>query len=347
MTRIHAVSRIGVLVLAAALGVAQAARAQDQESEFARLVAQFQRPYLSIGTLLQTVADFQLDRSMSGNNGFSVANFRLRLSGELDEGFGYFLQTNFAATPAILDAYLTYRPSSTVLLQAGQSKAPFSGEFLTPASTIDFVNRSQVVTALAPGRQIGAQLQVARDDGSFGVRFGVSNGNGTSPNGNDNADLLYAVRFFATPDLGEGDHRLTLAVNVARSQDQAAAFGNGFRTAFTGSRTLVGGDLRFTGGRNLLSAEVISANLDPDVGPEVNPVGWHVTVGRMLKEKVQGLVRWDAFDDDTFAGRTDWIVLGLNIWPTSATEFQFNYLVDLDSADFDNHQLLVNMQFGF
>lgn len=347
LSRIRVVSRIALVSVSLSLAVSPAAFAQDDEPEFARLVAQFQRPYLSIGTLLQTVADFQLERSLTGNNGFSVDNFRLKLSGEVDKGFGYVLQANFASSPAVLDAFLTYRASSLVLLQAGQSKAPFSGEFLTPASTIDFVNRSQVVTALAPGRQIGAQLQIARPDASLGIRLGVSNGNGTAPNGNDSGHLLYVARIFAAPDLGDGDRRLTLGVNVGRSEDQGAAFGSGFRTSFTGTRTLFGADLRMTAGRQLLAGEIIVANLDPTPGPAVDPWGWHLTAGRMFTDRVQGLVRWDAFDADDLTGRRDLIVLGVNVWPTQVTEFQFNYLVDLDAADFDNHQLLINMQFGF
>lgn len=271
MSRIAAITRTTVLLAGLALGGAWPATAQEDEPEFARLIAQFQRPYLSISTLLQSVADFQLDRSFPGNNGFTIANFRLKLSGELDKGIGYVLQTNFANTPAVLDAYLTYRASSSVLLLAGQSKAPFSAEYLTPASSIDFVNRSQVVTALAPGRQIGAQVQIARADGSLGVRLGVSNGNGTGPNGNDSADLLYAARVFFSPDLGEADRRVTVGGNIAHSEDQLAAFGSGFRTAFTGSRTLVGADVRATVERNLLAGEVIVAALDPTAGAEVNP----------------------------------------------------------------------------
>jgi len=45
--------------------------------------------------------------------------------------------------------------------------------------------------------------------------------------------------------------------------------------------------------------------------------------------------------------RRDWMVLGLNVWPTSVTEFQVNYIVDTRDTAFDHHQLLVNFQFGF
>ena len=41
------------------------------------------------------------------------------------------------------------------------------------------------------------------------------------------------------------------------------------------------------------------------------------------------------------------IVLGFNAWPTSVTEFQVDYSVDVRDAAVDHHQILVNFQFGF
>ena len=88
-----------------------------------------------------------------------------RLSGELDNGFGYLFQTNFTDWPAILNAQIKYRFSGTVAMSAGQFKAPFSYEFLTYGGSIDFVNRATMVTALAPGRQVGADVTLGRKHG--------------------------------------------------------------------------------------------------------------------------------------------------------------------------------------
>ncbi len=322
---------------------------QSDEPAFQRLLAHVQRDYLRLGLLLQTVADVQIDRTATGGNGFNISNFRVALSGELDAGFGYFLQTNFAAAPAILDASMYYDVSRALRLRVGQFKAPFSREFLTSAASIDFVNRAQGVTALAPGRQLGMSVTAANTSGTAGVSAGLFNGNGTAPNGNDGNELLYAARVFGTlrpVNAGSDDTTIDVGVNVAYSRDGSARL-PGIATVFAGKRTLVGLDAGTRIGRTSLSGEVILASLNPDVGETRNPWGLHLTAGYMMTGKTQALIRFDGLDADAIAGRSDLIIFGFNAWPTTVTEFQVNYVIDTGDAAFDHHQLLVNFQFGF
>ncbi len=353
-----------MVLLALLLGGARPAAAQEDEPLWRQLEQTFKKDYLSIGVLLQTVADFQVERSAIGSNGFNISNFRLSLSGNLDHGFSYFLQTNFAATPTILDARLTYRASPNVALDVGQFKAPFSYEFLTSAASIDFVNRSQTVTVLAPGRQLGLQARVGRAGGPAAVSAGVFNGNGFAPNANDGNHLMYVARVTLTPRLGAegapgaagglrarqlpGSPRgLTVGLHAALSEDEGTALGGGLAAAFTGRRTLFGADVRYTENRLLLAGEVVASELDPDIGVELNPWGFHATAGYMFAPKVQGLLRWERFEPDNGTPRREFLILGLNVWPTTVTEFQVNYLVDTDNTAADNHQLLINFQIGF
>jgi hypothetical protein len=106
---------------------------------------QFKKEYLNLGLLIQAVGDFQVERSFPGNNGFSIANFRLIISGELDGKFGYLLHTNFISGFSILDAKIYYKYSPHFILDVGQFKSPFSKEFLTGAESITFVNRSRII----------------------------------------------------------------------------------------------------------------------------------------------------------------------------------------------------------
>ena len=343
------------LLLATAVAIAlvawpstMAAQGPD-EPIFDRLTETFKKDYLSLGVLLQAVADFQVERTLPTENGFSIANFRLLLQGELDGGFGYFLQASFAGTPAILDARMSYRASPMLAFDVGQFKAPFSREFLTSAASIDFVNRSQGVTALAPGRQIGLQARFNDRRRTVAVSGGIFNGNGTTPNGNDNENLMYAGRVAVTPRLGPAGtgRALEVGVNVAHSDDQSSTFGGGFVTGFVGTRTHVGGDARLTLDRWLLSGELVYAELRPTLGIDRSPWGFHTTVGYMLSPKTQVLARFDGFDADAGPDRSDLLVLGFNAWPTAVTEFQVNYLIDTRDTAVDHHQLLVNFQFGF
>jgi hypothetical protein len=104
---------IAASVLATFIVAATPVRAQQEEGEplYDELVRTFKKKSLSIGALFQTVGVFQWERSLPGGNGFSIANMRLSISGELDSGFGYFFQTNFARSPTVLDAMMYYKVS--------------------------------------------------------------------------------------------------------------------------------------------------------------------------------------------------------------------------------------------
>lgn len=215
------------LWLGASLAPVRCARAQEgAEPRLQQLQETFKKPSLSVGALFQSVADFQIDRTGPGHNGFSVANFRLALYGDLDAGFGYFLQANFVGTPAILDARLKYRPGRFLAFDFGQFKVPFSKEFLTGAGGIDFVNRSQVVTALAPGRQIGIGATLANEPATLRLTTGAFNGNAAAANGNDNDRFLYAARASAGNRVPAADIarvRFETGVSAACSRDAAAS----------------------------------------------------------------------------------------------------------------------------
>ena len=60
--------------------------ASADEPLWSQLKGQFKTKPLSVGLLFQGVADFQPERSLPGENGFQVANFRLSVRGELDSG---------------------------------------------------------------------------------------------------------------------------------------------------------------------------------------------------------------------------------------------------------------------
>ena len=85
--------------------------AGDQEPIFEKLNRSLKKDYLSVGVLIQVVADYQYERSFVGNNGFIIANLRFRAMGNLDGGFGYFFQTKMDNALSILDAKMYYRLS--------------------------------------------------------------------------------------------------------------------------------------------------------------------------------------------------------------------------------------------
>jgi phosphate-selective porin len=335
-------------LIAAALAVAAPAARAQSEPRLAQLRKQLKQEYFSVGALLQVIADAQSERQFAGENGFSIANARLNIRGRLDQGFSYFVQTNFVRQPALLDGRLTYRFSDLFSVDAGQFKAPFSHEFLVVASDIDFVNRSQVVTLLAPGRQIGAQVRGKSQRGwSYGL--GLFNGNGIGSNGNDGAGMMLVVR---GSRVAAEDRPLAFGFNGAWSDDTAADIGvtiggEPLLQDFEGTRLLGGVDARWTPGKYLLATEFIYGNIDPAEGEILNVYGYHATAGVFVTERSQLLLRLDQIETDEAEVDSDLLLLGYNFWPTSVTEIQANVVAPLIDFQVDRVGFVINLQIVF
>jgi hypothetical protein len=288
---------------------------------------------ISLGALFQFVGDAQVDRSFPGEDGFSVANFRLSLSGQLDGGFDYFLQSNFGG---LLDARigLTLHPSLTI--DAGRFKTPYSREFLTGAGSIDFVNRSQSVTALAPNRALGVAARGALGD-ELSYSAGVFNGGG-GLGGNARGEMLGVARLSWQRD------DLEVALNGARQGDRRVINPGANDPSIATVRNLVGVDARLTQDRWLFAAELDIG--DGQIGTQDDPWGGFATLGYMTAEDSQLLIRLDHFDTGALGDERTLLIPGWNLWPTAATELQINAVLPLEGFNGDP-QLLINLQLAF
>jgi len=307
----------------------------------------FKKPYFSVGALLQVVADYQGVRTFSGNNGYSIANARLKLSGDLDSGLSYLFQANFASSPSILDARLSYSLFSSVTLSVGQFKVPFGAEFLTSAANIDFVNRFQGISLLGPGRQIGVQLWSRFVDNRIHLLMGMFNGNAGSANNNDNMDFLYAGRIEGVLPLRGGldsKDKLKVGTSFALSKDTMIPAAGNLFSSFTGDRILFGADMRMRIFSFQLGSEFICARLSPISATTKTPCGLHGTLGYFVSDKVEVLGRWDSLWTDNLAPNSHLIVLGMNWWPSEPTELQVNYVIPTKDASLKFHRILVNIQ---
>ncbi len=317
--------------------------AQD-EGLYDELKNTFQKKYLSLGVLFQTVGDFQPERNLTGQNGFIIKNMRVKIYGELDEGIGYYLQTEFVRSPAVLDAKTYYKFSSAVIVDVGLYKAPFSYEFLTSSSQTDFIYRSQVVNALNVNRQIGVQIRGTLGGNSFKYAAGVFNGNRFSASGNDNNDLLAAARISYTTDLSSNaKDKIEIGANAAASNDKSVSI---MGSSFEGKRFLFGGDFSLNLNKFMLSAEAIYGKLKHRYSFEQKPFGYHATAGYFFNSMLQFLLRWDSFRIDKGFNDTNQILVGLNIFPTKISLFQINYIIP-EKEIIKHHQLLVKAQVSF
>lgn len=319
------------VALAFIAGISTIIYPQD-EKLYDEFKSNFKKKYLSVGLLFQGITDFQADRVLQGKNGFAVANMRLKLSGEFDFGFGYAVQTNFVKSPSLLDGFMYHKFNKLLKVQIGQFKAPFSAEELISSSKIDFVNRAQV-NLLALKRQIGLMVALNTDNKLINFNAGIFNGNGTNTS-NDNNNFLYAARLLVKPSIGSED-KLEIAGNGAYSIDS--------NDKINGKRTVFGADFRLEKSNFLLSSEFIYQKIEN--GLVYKSSGYHITAGYKLSDKIQVLGRWDSFTPDLdLQSESELIIAGLNIWPTSVTEFQINYIINTDDSDFEHHRILINSQ---
>jgi phosphate-selective porin len=309
----------------------------------------FKKDYLSIVLLFQAVGDFQIERNIPGYNGFTIANMRINIYGELDEGFGYLFKTNLTNSPSILDAKMYYSVSPAFTMDIGLYKSPFSKEFLTSAGNIDFVNRSQIVSTLAPNRQIGFQVRGLMVENIVSYAAGIFNGNRFVNSGNDNNEFLYAGRISIFPNLTgkkEKGGKLEIGINAAHSRDSYVQIGD-LLPFFNGKRTLFGTDMRLMYNKWLIAGEVIYASLETSSDTTYHPSGYYVTAGYLIAKNSQILIRWDSFSPDNITSNSHLVIFGYNLWPTGATELQINYIIQTKNSALKYNQLLVNAQFAF
>ena len=317
---------------------------QEDTSLVTQLRHSLQKKYASLGILVRDVADFQIVRTMPGYNGFSVENFRIKLTGDLDDNFGYHLETKLLNTPSILDAEVYYKFTPQLKLDFGLFKLPFSSEFLVSEADIDFVYRSQTVNALALGKQVGVMVSGKVNGDVLSYAGGIFNGN-KGAKGNDNNQFLYVGRIVLEPFSDNSQSRfIKIGLNAAQSNDKSVSVMN---FNFEGNRLLLGGDVNITLNNFRLYSEAIWGRLKWVSGEINKPFGYQVTAGYSLSNKTQLLARWDSFKEDVNASQSDMVLLGVNIVPADLFKFQLNYAVPVNDGKFKHHQLLFNTQFSF
>lgn len=317
---------------------------ENDEPLFEEFKNAFSKPYLRIGLVLQTTGNFQIERQ-AGTNGFELTNLRFKLSGKFDKGIGYAIQTSFTRSPSILDARIYYEINKAFIVDAGLYKAPFSREFLISTPYTDFVNRAQLV-ALIPNRQIGVTARGLIPGTQFTYSAGIFNGNRFSTSGNDNNDMMYVGRLSLNPTISQNkSDKLEIAVNVAQSNDKNVNLAP-INSTFEGKRFLLGGDTRLEYDKWMLSSEAVYAKLDPADAEEFEPFSYQATIGYLVLDKMQVLLRWDSFKMNESVDANEQVILGLNIWPTQISQFRINYVVPTKSMP-KHHTLLVGAQVAF
>ncbi len=154
------------------------------------------------GVLQVDSRTFFNDAGIVGNDGFLLRRARPILEGTVLRDFDFLLVPDFAgSTPQIFDAYLNYRYSPELQLQAGKFKAPVGLEQLQLDRDILF-NERALPTDLVPNRDLGIELHGDLFKGAVSYAAGIFNGVGDarlSNNASFQDDKSFAGRLFFQP----------------------------------------------------------------------------------------------------------------------------------------------------
>lgn len=309
-----------ITIAAFTLSVTAAGNARAEEKKL-EIKGNIQEMYRSVSS------------GITGNpesNSYSMRLARIGFSGKPSADWAYNFKIDASQQPALLDAYLDFSRENILpapfafTLRAGQFKVPFGLESITDDSTLDLINRSQVVNNLAPGRDVrakgrdvGASLQVTA--APWGIKdfaqvtVGQFNGEGANATDRNNNKGL-ALRGVINP---------TKAVSWGVSYYN----GNLYSTSTTVDR--FGTELALTADRLYLKGEYVRGNA-ASIGNAAakRAEGWYAQSGFfMLPLVLQAVAKYDIYDPDMNAAgdKIATTTAGLNWHFADGMRLQANY----------------------
>jgi phosphate-selective porin len=248
---------------------------------------------LQISGLVQT--RYQGFEQKGSINSFDLRRIRLILSGSVSDSWSYYTQTEFGGTGVkLVDAYAAYKLADYLKFNAGQFKIPFSLESLTGDAQLEFIDRSQVIEALAgrskdvignqQGRDIGIQITgsfVKVDDRYlFDYSLGIFNGSGYDVTADNNDHKDFGGRLAFHPIKG-----LDLGTSLYSGEDIATG------KTVTQARNRYGFD-----GRYVLGALSVTAEYAHGTDASVKKDGWFLQAGYFVIPQIQIVAKYDTYD---------------------------------------------------
>src|SRR5213083_1273119 len=170
---------------------------------------------------------FRLRRARISLTGEFAEQFDFKMEGDFEnsDGTSPSHRTDFSGT----DIWLNWHQFPVAQIKAGQYKAPFGLEQLTPDTSLFIIERSLPTGAITPERQIGVELwgkpftNVWPDQKDLLTYYaGIFNGNGRNVSVNDNNNFMYVGRLELMPFKGQifgQPSSLKLGGDVLNSRD--------------------------------------------------------------------------------------------------------------------------------
>jgi len=231
-------------------------------------------------------------------DGFDIRRARLDIRGNVSPYFSYRLQTDFAGTPKLIDAYAEIKIYDCFNFTIGQAKIPFSMENLASSNKMESIDRSQVVEALVGrgqdvignqnGRDIGVQLggSFVKSENRFlfDYKIGLFNGSGiNAADKNENKDFVGRLVAHPVKGFDIGGSYYTGKGNFGKP------------TPTDQDRNRYGIELNYEYKRFFVRGEFIEGK-----DGSITRNGWYAQTGYFLiPAKFQLIAKYDTYDTDT------------------------------------------------
>lgn len=262
-------------------------------------------------------------------DGIDIRQARLDLKGDITPKLSYRLQSEFAGSPKLLDAYVDVKLFDFLKITIGQAKIPFSLENLIAANNMEAIDRSQVVEALVSrskdviGNQLGRDIGIQLGGGLikyknrylFDYGIGVFNGSGIDvEDKNENKDVIGRLVLHPLKGIGLGGSFYTSKGNY------------GTPTPTNQDRSRYGVELACEYESFTFKSEYISGK-----DGTINRNGGYAQIGYyIIPQKFQIIVKYDVYDPNTSSSNvlsSNYIIGGtcnFNSWSKIQACYTFN-----------------------
>jgi hypothetical protein len=278
---------------------------------------------------------YTVDATPGKSDGFSVAQGRFGISGDITDLFSYTF--SLEATNGdpenkkmLYDLYIDTTMVRNFKIRLGQFKYPFGLEQTTPDADLELINKAEVVNNLVkPTRDIG--VQVSRELPASWLRSTVTVAlvNGSGSNSDDENDRkTFIGRLTLTPLNG-----LTLG----------ASFYDG-TTGSADKKSRAGCELKYENNRLLAKGEYIFGK-----DKSVNKAGYYLTLGYTVLPKTVVLFRYDWWNANKDLADLDIsrLTFGVNYFFSKTVLLRTNYELKTEKPSVKNNLFMVQMQVKF
>jgi phosphate-selective porin OprO and OprP len=283
-------------------------------------------------------------------DGLDIRRARLDFKSVINEHWDSRLQVDFTGTPKILDATISYKHRDWFKFTAGQFYIPFSLENTTADNKLEFIDRSQVVNALAArdkdvignqnGRDLGIQLSgsVIKIKDQFLIDYYLGGFNGAGINTVDNNESK--------------DFSGRIVFHPFKNFDFGGSYYSGFDKWGTPLkdqvRTRYGTEFSYTYAFANIKGEYIQGQ-----DGQVQKKGYYTQFTTFVyKKNIQLVARYDIYDTNIASERkgdiTTNYVFGVNFYFNNWSKLQINYTDRVEEGkEINNDMISAQLQISF